>query len=72
MHTSAGLHHGHLTRFTKLICKSHESAVNLVDSSKREIRMKFHSGAMVGISDGMFYCNSDDVKDTTMGKPMTQ
>ena len=55
-----------------MICQSHDSAVNLVDSSKREIRMKFQSGALVGISDGMFYCNSDDVKDTTMGKTVTQ
>lgn len=61
-----------MERFTKLSAKKHDASVNLVDASKREIRMKFIGSAIVGVSDGMFYCNSDDVRDTKVGKPLTQ
>jgi hypothetical protein len=54
--------------------RSEESGAtaNILDMSYKEIRIKFKETAIVGVGNGMFYCDATEVVDTTMkDSPMT-
>ena len=42
------------------------ATANILDMSYKEIRIKFKETAIVGVGNGMFYCDATEVVDTTM------
>ena len=40
-----------------------DAKINLIDMNLKEVRLQFRSEALVGIGNGMLYCNGVDVID---------
>lgn len=40
-----------------------DAKINLIDTNLKEVRLQFRSEALVGIGNGMLYCNGVDVID---------
>jgi hypothetical protein len=53
----------HMSRFKS---RSDGARVNLLDLSYKEVKMKFKVNSVVGVGNGMFYCDSAEVTDTKM------
>lgn len=41
-----------------------DAKINLIDMNLKKVRLQFRTGALIGIGDGMLYCNAVDVIDT--------
>ena len=41
-----------------------DAKINLIDMNLKEIRLQFRTEALVGVGNGMLYCNAVDVIDT--------
>jgi hypothetical protein len=51
-------------RMARLRSEVQGATANILDLSYKEIRLKFVSSAIVGVGNGMFYCDSNEVLDT--------
>jgi len=51
----------HMSRFRS---RSDGARVHILDMSYKEIKLKFKASAIVGVGNGMFYCDSMDVTET--------
>ena len=49
---------------SKFRSSSDKAKVNILDMSYKEIKLTFKANAVVGVGNGMFYCDSTDVADT--------
>lgn len=53
-----------MERMSRFRSRLDGARVNILDMSYREIKMKFKKDAIVGVGDGMFYCDSTDATET--------
>lgn len=57
---------------TRLRSKESGATANILDLSYKEIRITFKETAVVGVGNGMFYCDATEVIDITINNsPMT-
>jgi hypothetical protein len=53
-----------MERMSRFKARVDGATVNILDMSYKEVKIKFRTNAIVGVANGMFYCDSSDVSET--------
>ena len=53
-----------LERMSRFKSLKQEAIVNLTDMTYKEVKIKFNKSSIVGVGNGLFYCDATDVIDT--------